>query len=38
VLSRHLNISVDHWQAAIRAHLPEKAHAANLGAFQVGVT
>lgn len=38
VLSRHLNISVDHWQAAIRAHLPEQAHAANLEAFQVGAT
>ncbi|HOB74501.1 MAG TPA: indolepyruvate oxidoreductase subunit beta [Phycisphaerae bacterium] len=34
VLSRYLDISEDHWHAAIRANLPEKAHEANLAAFK----
>lgn len=36
VLSRHLNIAEAHWQAAIKANLPEKAHEANLAAFRLG--
>jgi indolepyruvate ferredoxin oxidoreductase beta subunit len=35
VLSRYLTISVDHWQAAIQANLPEKAFAANMNVFNV---
>jgi indolepyruvate ferredoxin oxidoreductase, beta subunit len=33
VLSRYLEISADHWQAAIQANLPEKAWATNISAF-----
>jgi indolepyruvate ferredoxin oxidoreductase, beta subunit len=35
-LSSALPIPVEHWQAAICAHLPEKVHAANLEAFALG--
>jgi indolepyruvate ferredoxin oxidoreductase beta subunit len=36
VLSRHLEIAEADWLAAIRAHLPEKLHEANLAAFAIG--
>jgi indolepyruvate ferredoxin oxidoreductase, beta subunit len=36
VLSRHLDLPEDRWQAAIRANLPEKAHDANMKAFETG--
>ena len=35
-LSRHLDIPLAAWQAAIRANLPEKVHALNLEAFEIG--
>jgi indolepyruvate ferredoxin oxidoreductase, beta subunit len=35
-LSQYLPIMETDWQAAIRAHLPEKLHAVNLEAFKVG--
>ncbi len=36
LLSRHLPIGLEHWQAALRAHLAEKLHEANLQAFGLG--
>jgi indolepyruvate ferredoxin oxidoreductase beta subunit len=36
VLSMHLEISEEHWLAAIKAGLPEKLHEANLAAFAIG--
>jgi indolepyruvate ferredoxin oxidoreductase beta subunit len=36
ILSRHLQFSEQAWQDAIRRHLPEALHAANLQAFKVG--
>jgi len=36
VLSAHLEIDEADWLAAIRAHLPEKLHAANAQAFAIG--
>jgi len=35
-LARHLDVADPLWHAAIRAALPEQAHAANLAAFAVG--
>jgi indolepyruvate ferredoxin oxidoreductase beta subunit len=35
-LSRHLPVPVEHWHAALRAHLAEKLHEANLQAFDLG--
>jgi indolepyruvate ferredoxin oxidoreductase beta subunit len=35
-LSAHLQLPLDLWSTAIREHLPEKVHALNLEAFQVG--
>jgi indolepyruvate ferredoxin oxidoreductase beta subunit len=35
-LSRHLEIGESHWLDALRAHLPEKLHEANLAAFAIG--
>ena len=35
-LSRHLPIDEAHWQAAIRANLPEKLHEINVRAFHAG--
>jgi len=35
-LARHLDLADNLWQAAIRAALPEKLHAANLQAFAIG--
>jgi indolepyruvate ferredoxin oxidoreductase beta subunit len=35
-LSRHLEFSVEAWMAAIRNHLPETQHEANLQAFNLG--
>ena len=37
-LSQYLNIADEHWLAAIRAHLPDKLHAANEQAFETGRT
>jgi len=36
VLSSHLSIAPEHWPGAIRANLPEKLHAANEQAFELG--
>ncbi len=36
VLSRHLPFSEEQWLAAIRRHLPEALHEANVQAFQLG--
>ena len=36
VLSSHLSIAPEHWLAAIHANLPEKLHAANEQAFELG--
>jgi indolepyruvate ferredoxin oxidoreductase beta subunit len=36
ILSLRLPIAEDHWQAAIRANLAEKLHAANVQAFALG--
>jgi indolepyruvate ferredoxin oxidoreductase beta subunit len=36
VLSRHLDLPLDAWHAAVRAALPEKVHEANLRAFEIG--
>lgn len=38
VLSRHLEFAEDVWRDAIAASLPEKLHAANLEAFEIGRT
>lgn len=38
VLSRHLEFAEDIWRDAIAASLPEKLHAANLEAFEIGRT
>ena len=35
-LARHLDLADNLWQAAIKAALPEKLHAANLQAFAIG--
>ena len=35
-LSRHLDISLEAWHAAIRTNLPEKLHATNFDAFEAG--
>jgi indolepyruvate ferredoxin oxidoreductase beta subunit len=35
-LSKHLEISEAHWLAAVRAHLPQKLHEANVAAFAIG--
>ena len=36
VLSRHLPIDIERWQAAIRANLAENLWEANLAAFDLG--
>jgi indolepyruvate ferredoxin oxidoreductase beta subunit len=36
VLSRHLQFSVELWQAALKRNLAEKLHEANLAAFSLG--
>jgi len=36
ILSRHLPIAEEHWQAALRAHLPEKVIEDNQRAFMMG--
>jgi len=36
LLSQHLKITRDHWQGAIRAHMPEKLLEMNLRAFELG--
>jgi indolepyruvate ferredoxin oxidoreductase beta subunit len=36
VLSRHLQIPVDAWQAALRRNLPEALHEVNILAFSIG--
>lgn len=36
VLSQHLSIAAGAWLDAIRAALPERLHAVNLGAFELG--
>jgi indolepyruvate ferredoxin oxidoreductase beta subunit len=36
LLSTHLDIPEEHWQAAIRANLPEKVHELNARAFELG--
>ena len=38
VLSRRLDIPEEHWLAAVRAALPERLHALNEAAFQLGRT
>jgi indolepyruvate ferredoxin oxidoreductase, beta subunit len=35
-LAARLNITKEHWHAAIRANLPEKLHEANIKAFELG--
>jgi indolepyruvate ferredoxin oxidoreductase beta subunit len=35
-LSHHLSIAEEHWQAAIRAALPDRLHEANFKAFELG--
>lgn len=36
VLSRHLDIPMEHWLESIRANLPTRVHDMNVQAFQVG--
>jgi indolepyruvate ferredoxin oxidoreductase beta subunit len=36
VLSRHLPFSVEAWTGALKRHLPEKLHEANLRSFSIG--
>lgn len=36
VLSAHLDLTQDHWLAAVRAHLPEKVYEVNARAFAIG--
>jgi len=36
VLSHHLGFSEEAWKSAIRRHLPEELHEANLQAFALG--